>query len=150
MAVSVLALRDSIMARQQAQYDLAERMKELACLYDVKALTENRSGALSDILAAVVQRLPAGLRYPERAVGWIDYQGQRYGSRADGESLSVRFGGTAQQPDLLGVAYTAPLPADAGAPFLTEEETLLAAMAQRLSDMVAMRRSIASPALNAK
>ena len=141
MAVSVLAFRDSIMARQQAQYDLAERMKELSCLYDVKALTENRSGALSDILAAVVQRLPAGLRYPERAVGWIDYQGQRYGSRADGESLSVRFGGTAQQPDLLGVAYTAPLPTDAGAPFLTEEETLLAAMAQRLSDMVAMRRS---------
>jgi two-component system sensor histidine kinase/response regulator len=78
MAVSVLAFRQSVISRKKAQYDLGERMKELSCLYDVKALTENRHRDLADMFEAIALRLPAAMRYPDIAAGWIIYQGRRY------------------------------------------------------------------------
>ena len=141
MAVSVLAFRDSVISRNKAQYDLGERIKEVSCLYEVKALTEDPQRDIREMLNAVVQRLPAAMRYPEMAVAWIDYQGRRYGSRAAGETMRVGFGGTAAQPDWLGMTYTAPLQADAGEPFLAEEHALLEAIGKRLTDVIERRRN---------
>ena len=36
-------------------------------------------------LLGVVQRLPAAMRYPASAAGWIEYKGRRYGSGASGD-----------------------------------------------------------------
>jgi PAS domain S-box-containing protein len=140
MAVSVLSFRDSVLARDRAQYDLGERIKEITCLYDVMNLTEDPDGDLDAMLGAVAQRLPAAMRYPDRAAGWIAYAGRHYGNNAMGESLSVRFGGTVQQPDQLGVTYLSALPVDAGEPFLDEERSLLDALGKRLTNVMNRRR----------
>ena len=133
------------LAQHKAQYDLDNRVKELSCLYDVKVLTEDRQRPIAEMLNAVVQRLPAGMRCPELAVGWIDCAGQRYGARVQGEHLSVRFGGTEEQPDQVGITYAAPLPADAGgdaeAVFLAEEWSLFAALAKHLNGNLELRRT---------
>ena len=144
LARAVLAFRDTTLAQRQAQYDLGERMKELSCVYDVKMLTEDRRQDILTMLQAVAKRLPAGMRYPDIAVGWIEYEGQRIGPDAQGPSLRVRFGGTDAQPDCLGLTYTAALPEDAGAAFLPEEEALFGALAKRISDVLELRRKDAA------
>ena len=140
MAGSVLAFRASVVSRKKAQYDLGERMKELSCLFDVKAITEDWRRDLADMLCTVAQRLPAAMRYPDIAAGWIEYKGQRYGNRADGEHLCVPFGGPPDQPDLLGLTYLSALPADAGDAFLAEERALFDALAKHLSDVMERRQ----------
>ena len=141
LARAVLSFRETSVAQHRAEYALGERMKELSCLYDVMTLTEDHSRALDGMLDAVVQRLPAAMRYPDIAVAWIDCMGRRYGNRVAGEALSVRFGGTPEQPCLLSLAYTGPLPGDAGAAFLQEERDLFDALAERLHNVIERGRA---------
>ena len=141
MAHAVLAFRESILAGRISQYNLDERMKELACLYDVTRITEDDSVEIGALFSAVAARLPQAMRYPDLAVGSIDYHGVRYGGSSEGEQLSVRFGGTPSQADKLTIAYAAPLPADAGDTFLDEECALFAALANRLANIVEQRRA---------
>ena len=141
LALSLLAFRDSVMARQTAQCDLGERMNVLSCLYDVMHLTEDPGRDQDEMLEAVLQRLPGAMRYPDSAAGWIDCSGRRYGSSASGEQLSVCFGGTPRQPELLGVTYIAPLPTDAREPFLAQERSLFEALGKRLTDVMQRRHT---------
>ena len=140
MAGAVLSFRDAIIKGRAAQHELGKRMKEQSCLSDVNTLTEDHTRDLDEMLEAVVQRLPAAMRYPDLAVAWIDCKGRRYGSSVAGEQLSVRFGGTPEQPYLLSLAYTGALPADAGAAFLLEERDLFDALAKRLANLIERRR----------
>jgi two-component system, sensor histidine kinase and response regulator len=141
LAHAVISFRETSIAQRTAEHDLGERMKELSCLYDVMTLTEDHHRDLDEMLDAVVRRLPAAMRYPDLAVAWIDCKGRRYGSSVAGEPLSVRFGGTPEQPDLLSLAYAGPLPADAGTVFLQEERDLFDALAKRLLNVIERRRA---------
>ncbi len=141
MASAVLNFRETIISGRGARYDLGERMKELSCLYDVMTLTEDASLDLDEMLVTVAQRLPAAMRYPDIASGWINYKGRRYGGSAAGEHLSVCFGGTPEQPDLLGLSYISSLPADAGEPFLEEERSLFQALAKRMTNVIERRHT---------
>ena len=124
---------------RSAQFDLGERMKELSCLFDVTQATEDLQVDLAVMLTTVAQRLPAAMRYPEIASGRIDYDGVRYGSNAEGEILTMPFGGTQERPNLLTVVYVAPLPEGSGAAFLEEERKLLEALGKRLHDVLERR-----------
>lgn len=145
MARALLAFRETIIASRQAQRDLGERMKEISCLYDVKRLTENNNTDIGTVLDSVAKRLPAAMRYPDIAVGYIEYKGEKYGDdkvvAPDEMRLTVRFGGTDDQPDLIGICYVAPLPEDALFPFLDEERELFEAMGKRLADIVQRRHA---------
>ncbi len=141
LARAVLSFRDTSLAYRQAQHDLGERMKELSCLLDVTRATEDIHADLAQTLTALARRLPAAMRYPEMAAGRIDHDGVRYGSDAEGEALSVDFGGTPEQPDRLTVIYVAPLPEGAGTAFLAEEGALLEAVGQRLHEFLERRAS---------
>ncbi len=144
MALAVLAFRDSIVSRRQAQFDLGERIKELSCLYDVMQVTEDLGRDLDDMLSTVAQRLPAAMRYPGAAQGWIEYRGKRHGPIAEGLHLSVSFGDPQGEAGRLGVTYQGPLPADAGEPFLPEERALLDTLGLRLTAVLHRRRVEAS------
>ncbi len=157
IAQSVLAFRQTILARAAVQYDLGERMKEMACLYDVFRITERPDLELTAVLEAVARRLPAAMRYPTIANAHIDYAGIRYGSAAHqlgtghlacptGETLTVTFDTTPDQPSQVAVTYLSPLPADAGAPFLPEEHQLLDTIATRLASTIAQRQAAATQA----
>lgn len=142
LAGAVLSFHETSLARDKAQFDLSERMKELSCLYDVMSLTEDLSRHPQEIFNEVVQRVPAAMRYPAITACWIEHLGQRYGHRADdAEQLSVCFGGSKERPDLLGVTYTSALPQDAGQPFLDEEKSLLDVLGMRLAIYLERRQS---------
>ncbi|WP_458789164.1 sensor histidine kinase [Adonisia turfae] len=55
-------------ARQQSTSDLAERLKELECLYRVAAVFADRDESVSGALERVVRVLAAACRFPDRAV----------------------------------------------------------------------------------
>ena len=133
------AIRDSVTARKKAQDDLRERMKELSCLHDVVRMTEDVNSDLDQMLEAVAQRLPAAMRYPELAAGWITLKGRRYGAPGEGPQLSLPFDDDPKQPAQIGLTYFSQLPAHAGAPFLAEEEALMRVLAQRLRSVMARR-----------
>jgi two-component system, sensor histidine kinase and response regulator len=137
----VRAFMDGLTARKQAQDALQERMKELSCLHDVVRMTEDVHCDLDAMLEGVAQRLPAALRFPELATGWIVLRGKRYGPPAEGEQISASFGDDPAQPALLGVTYFSRLPAHAGNPFLPEEQSLLHVLAQRLRSIMERRDS---------
>ena len=146
MARAIVALADAVAARRVAQFELGERMKELSCLYDVSRLTERDDLGLPEMLDAVAARLPPALRFPDAAAGLIEHAGASHGDRREGEALRVPFRGHDGAPAAVSVTYHAPLPEDAGAPFIEEEHALLAAIAERLGAAIARRRATAAEA----
>ncbi len=75
--------------------ELAERVKELTCLYEVAAVFAKRGGSvqggegsLRESLARVVAVLPAACRFPERAVATLRLDGIEVASRAHGLDAS--------------------------------------------------------------
>jgi two-component system sensor histidine kinase/response regulator len=140
MARAILAFRDAIIARQNAQSDLAERMKELSCLYDVSRLTERDDIELDEMMAAIAERLPQAMRFPEFSVAAVDHGNAHFGRHAEGEQLSVSFVGMDKQPGRISVTYFVALPATAGAAFLEEERALLDVIAKRLAGAIERRR----------
>ncbi len=81
------------------------------------------------------------MRYPELAVGWIDYQGRRYGRSAPGENFGVDFSGAGDRSGRVGVTYLAGVPPDAGESFLAEERSLLEAIAKRITNFIERRHT---------
>ena len=127
---------------------LVERMKELSCLYDISNLTERTDLDLAAIFQAVVERLPSSMRYPEMATVAIDHAGTHIGHRPAGPSLCATFTGAKGEPASICITYCAPLPEDAGEPFLNEERMMLEAIATRIESSIKRAESAAIDADN--
>lgn len=137
---------------------LAERVKELTCLYEVAAVFARRGGSgpggegsLRESLAQVVAVLPAACRFPERAVATLRLDGVEVASRAHGLDsraprvrAPLRIGGVERgevavgysgEAGTDGLSYGAD---DTGAGgFLVEEQSLLDAVAHQIGVFVA-------------
>jgi two-component system, sensor histidine kinase and response regulator len=140
IADAVLACRDALRSRcadhatlDRVRSDLAERVKELSCLYDISRLIERDDVAVDAMLAAVAARLPAAMRYPAIAVASIEHAGRSFGRSVEGETLVAPLGGADGREGRLVVGYTAPLPEGSGPVFLAEERQLLDAIAGNLT-----------------
>ncbi|MCM8737525.1 PAS domain S-box protein [Azospirillum sp. A1-3] len=140
MGRAVLSFRDSLMLRQKAEADLGERMKELSCLYEVARITERTDLDVPTIFEMVAASLPAAMRYPEHAAGQIVYGTVLFGEEVDGQRLAATFVDGDGVAGTVAVIYRAPLPAEAGAPFLDEEAALIEAVALRLQMAVRRKR----------
>ncbi|MCC6675845.1 MAG: PAS domain-containing sensor histidine kinase [Phycisphaerales bacterium] len=137
---------------------LAERIKELTCLYEVAAVFARRGGSgpgvegsLRESLARVVAVLPAACRFPERAVATLRLDGIEVASRAHGLDsraprvrAPLRIGGAergevavgyAGEPGADGLSYGADDTAAGG--FLAEEQALLDTVAHQIGVFVA-------------
>jgi len=57
---------------------LAERIKELNCLYGISNLFENQDVSLPWIMRRAVELIPAAWQYPENACARIRLDGQEY------------------------------------------------------------------------
>ncbi len=132
--VGLLGVARDITATFTARAELGQRMKELACLYDVFRLTEDSTNPVAEVLSAVASRLPAALRHDGSVLAWIEYDGKYFGAAAEaragaaGECLSREFEADAGRRGSLRVAYLSP----ADGAFLPEESDLLLAISQRL------------------
>ncbi|MBI5093652.1 MAG: PAS domain-containing sensor histidine kinase [Candidatus Hydrogenedentes bacterium] len=120
-------------------HDLAERVKELDCLYSITHLAEE--GTVADVLRRVAHILPRAWQYPDRAYARIVYAGQEFvtGKNSNGywkqaANITIR-GETVGQVE---VGYRETREGDAN-PFLPEEWSLLNGIARRLADVVERR-----------
>ena len=133
-AVGVIGVARDITGTYTARAALGQRMKELACLYDVFRITEDPAANVQEVLAAVAARVPGALQRDDRALGWIEYDGTSFGASAEdragasGDSLRRGFSGEDGKRGELAVVYASPVQ---GA-FIREEADLLQAVAQRL------------------
>jgi PAS domain S-box-containing protein len=143
--IGVLGVAHDITQQRAAQIDLSERMKELSCLYDVIRLTERDDLNDYDMLLAVAQRIPAGMRFPERSLASIDVLGRRVGDVVTTD-ISERYvvnldaGGIGEFR--IEVALMGATDDGAGDSINAEERAMLDAIAQRLMGVMLRRRSV--------
>jgi PAS domain S-box-containing protein len=129
-------------ARQAPPNALAERIKELNCLYGISNLLENQGVSLPWIMERAVALIPAAWQYPENACACIQVDGECF------TSAGFRPTPWCQRADIVlngrNVGFVAVhyLTAPSGEePFLEEEERLLAAIAERLSKVLWLKNS---------
>jgi len=66
---------------ENAQSDLAERVKELSCLYGIARLAAQTSKGIDEVLEGIVELLPAAWLYPNVACARIVLDDQSYSTR---------------------------------------------------------------------
>jgi PAS domain S-box-containing protein len=141
LAAAVLAFRTALIGKQTAQAVLGERMKELACIFEVTRLTERDDLSLDEILTATTRHLAAAMQWPEQARVRIECGGHIFGAAVSGDLLRADFIGRDQQPASIQIGYAEPLPATAGPHFLDEEVELVENIAARLGIVIERRRA---------
>jgi signal transduction histidine kinase len=120
-------------------HKLAERVKELNCLYGISRLIESGNKSLEDILHGAVTIIPAAWQYPEITCARINVKKQRF--------LSHNFKETNwKQSEIIyikslpygrvDVFYTEEKPVCDEGPFLREERDLIHAIAERLGHVI--------------
>ncbi|MBC2709934.1 MAG: sigma-54-dependent Fis family transcriptional regulator [Desulfosarcina sp.] len=123
---------------------LAERVKELNCLYGISNLFENQDVSLSWIMQRAVELIPAAWQYSENACARISLDGQEYTSKNFKPTrwhqntkivLNGKFVGE------VDIYYIQPPPEVDSGPFLEEEDRLLRAIGERLSKILWLKRS---------
>jgi DNA-binding CsgD family transcriptional regulator len=120
---------------------LAERMKELNCLYEISKLFSHYSLGLPELLREIVRIIPKAWQYPERTCVRIvldgrEYQSKNYSQRCcspltEPIELKKRQGGSVEVGYLLKGAEKTSAPA-----FLEDEKRLLKAIAELLSNII--------------
>ena len=126
---------------------LAERIKELNCLYGISNLFENQDVSLSWIMQRAVELIPAAWQYPENACARIlldgqEYQSKRFQTTPWHQNTPIILNGN--HVGDVDVYYINPPPTCDGGPFLEEEERLLRAIGERLSKVLWLKRSEAA------
>lgn len=123
---------------------LAERIKELNCLYGISNLFENQDVSLSWIMQRAVELIPAAWQYPENACARIlldgrEYQSKRFQTTPWHQNTPIILNGN--HVGDVDVYYIEKPPACDGGPFLEEEAHLLRAIGERLSKVLWLKRS---------
>ena len=123
---------------------LAERIKELNCLYGISNLLENQDVSLPWIMQRAVELIPAAWQYPEIACARIILEGQEYTSQNFKptrwcQNTTIELND--KRVGAVDVYYLQTPPEGDGGPFLEEEDRLLRAVGERLSKVLWLKRS---------
>ena len=129
---------------QRAQAALRERVKELTGLYKLAQLSERPDISLDELLQGIAALLPPAWQYPEIAVGRIVLDGHSYSSDSDPGSKrcqrsAIVVGGL--ERGLVEVSYREERPELDEGPFLTEERSLLDAIAHEVAAIMERRET---------
>jgi DNA-binding NarL/FixJ family response regulator len=126
--------------RDEIEWALRERVKELNCLYGIAQLLDRHSDDLDGFLQGVVDLLPGSWQYPECACARIQL-GDRQFVSARFKASAWRQGAEITQDGkaagAVEVFYFQRMPASNEGPFLKEERALIDAVAERV-ERVAM------------
>lgn len=122
--------------RRVSERQLAERVKELTCLYGVERLTARMDANIGDLLHEVVKLLPPSWQYPEttcarivlhdREVTSHEFEESPWSIQADIRTVDRRVGS-------VEVFYRDEMPEADEGPFLAEERDLIDGVADRLA-----------------
>jgi PAS domain S-box-containing protein len=123
---------------------LAERIKELNCLYGISNLFETEGVSLPWIMQRAVDLIPAAWQYPANACARIDIDGQAYATanfRQTPWFQTSEIVVNGRRAGSVSVHYLEP-PRHAEDPFfLEEEQRLLNAIGERLGKVLWLKRA---------
>ncbi|MGH7599093.1 MAG: sensor histidine kinase [bacterium] len=139
----VQAIGIAVSARR-AQAALQERIKELACLYEITEVVARPDISQKEILQSIVELLPAAMQHPEIAVARIIWDGRSYANRVFHESASklaadIMIAG--ERRGSIEVAYLENKSAFDAVVFLREEQSLVDAIARQVAIIMERRQA---------
>jgi DNA-binding CsgD family transcriptional regulator len=117
------------------RHTLAERLKELQCLYGISRLVEQCGNSMDRLLRGIVELIPPSWQYPEVACARITFSGEQYVTRNFRETpwkqaSNIKRGRT--KAGVVEVCYLKEMPASDEGPFLKEETALIDAIADSI------------------
>jgi signal transduction histidine kinase len=124
---------------QQAQSALRERVKELTCLYSIAQVAEREEMSTERILQGIVELLPPAWQYPEITSARIVLDGKVFsapGFQQDTRKQSSKIIAAGKMRGFVDVVYTEPKPDLDEGPFLSEERSLIDAIARQVALIV--------------
>lgn len=130
--------------REPAADALAERIKELNCLYGISNLFETEGVSLPWIMQRAVDLIPAAWQYPEHACARIEIDGQVYATADFRPTARKQTSDIVVNGEKVGsvcVCYLAPPPGTRDPVFLEEEQRLLTAIGERLGKVLWLKRA---------
>ncbi len=118
---------------------LAERVKELNCLYTISKIFEKRGLNLEGIIRQTIEVVPTAWQYPDIASAQVNLEGKHFRT---GRLIQSRW--IQECPIIvrglpvgtIAVSYSQKRPEQDEGPFLKEERNLLNVIAQRLGDVI--------------
>jgi two-component system NtrC family sensor kinase len=118
---------------------LRERVKELSCLYRISQVFERATASPDEVFRCIVELMPPAWQYPEIASARIVLDGKRYETPGfkEGEqkqTSDVVVGG--ERRGVVEVVYTETRPLLDEGPFLSNERSLLDAIARQIAVIV--------------
>ena len=146
MKSSVIAPWDlaGISERQTLKHELAERTKELRCLYEIANISGAPDINLYQRFEEIVNLLPGSLYYPEIACARItindrEFKTENYGQTSCQMSADILVQGA--RAGVVEVGYLETRPEKDEGPFSKEERLLVEAVAERLGTIAEHRQS---------
>ncbi len=125
--------------------DLAERAKELNCLYAIDSLTSDDKRPLEQVFQKVLEVIPMGWQYPGTCHARIVYDGRTVETPNYCDSPWTQTAPIRVMGEVVGrvdVCYAEEMPlADVG-PFLHEEQKLINTIADRLGHAILHRKLV--------
>ena len=118
---------------------LAERVKELSCLYGLARLLDPPDRAVEEVLQGVAELLPPAWLHAQDASARIEYAGNEYfspGYRAGGQTQSAVLMVSGKQSGKVEVSYAEEKPELDEGPFLAEERILLDNVARQIAQRI--------------
>jgi len=127
-----------------AKAALAERVKELTCLYGIAQIAGEPGISLEEVLQRIVELLPPAWQYPEIAVARIILDGIAYTTPGFREcnqmqTAEIIVGGASR--GIVEVVYVEEKPDLDEGPFLKEERSLIDAVAGQVALVIERRQA---------
>ncbi|MDD4253783.1 MAG: PAS domain S-box protein [Methanofollis sp.] len=140
----ITARRDAEEALKKKTYDLNERVKELKCLYTISKILGKPETGFDALMQTVVDVIPDAWQYPEVTAARITLDGRVYQTAAFQKTAWMQ-----RQPILVNdreagtieVGYREERPERNEGPFLKEERSLIASIAQRIGGYIVRKQA---------
>jgi len=119
--------------------DLAEKAKELNCLYQVEEILNKIDYEIDDIIKSILMVIPTGFRYSDICHSKISFRGKTYKSEkySDyGLSLTAIISMREKNIGEIKICYSEKVSDNEKSTFLPEEEKLIKTIADRLGHFI--------------
>ncbi len=123
---------------------LAERLKELNCIYTISKIFDKKGLTLNGVIRRTIQVVPTAWQYPSIAGARVvlndkDFRTKKFRSSEWMQECPIIVQGASV--GIIAVSYSEKRPEQDEGPFLKEERNLLNVIAQRLGDIIESKAS---------
>jgi two-component system NtrC family sensor kinase len=123
-------------ADRRAQAELRERVKELACLYNISQIAEAHRGFDRELLTGVAEQLCSAFQFPDNAAVRVvfddlDVRTDRWADKGPALETDITTG--TERRGVVAVRYPSPTPEIDIDPFLPEETSLIDAVGRQVA-----------------